>query len=236
MSHIACVDVHGAGDTAQAVGGTSHIAQVIILLLQPPETTRILACLFQAGYFALHHNALARRERKAATHTVDLTETALNALVDVFVGKRKRFEVLDEAFGVVIEDDSRVEDAVGVEYPLYLLHYLVSLVAPFMAHKGSHVAARSMFCLERTIVLIHHQSLYLEHQVAVLLHLLLCVKGLCDDEVIVALKRMPIDAGVVIAMLEKHLFQVKSGLGEVLDMEGNILDDDCGAHGTGAAH
>lgn len=45
------------------------------------KACRVLAALFQPGYFALQHDTLARGKGKAAGETVDFAETALDAFV-----------------------------------------------------------------------------------------------------------------------------------------------------------
>ena len=55
------------------------------------------------------------------------------------------------------------------------------------------------------------------------------VEGLIDDEVEVSFKRMSVYARVVVAVSVKQVRKVCHGLGQILHMEGHILDEACGA-------
>ena len=144
--------------------------------------------------------------------------------------------MLDVAFGVVVEYHSRVEQAVGVEELFHGLHHGIGVVAPLVAHEGSHVTARAVLGLQRAVVFVHHQGLHVVHQALVAAHLGVGVERLVDDEVVVALQRVSVDAGVVVAVARYQLLQVGSGVGQVLDVEGHVLDEAGGAQLARAAH
>ena len=57
-----------------------------------------------------------------------------------------------------------------------------------------------MFCLQRTIVFVHHQCFDIVHQLLVTLYFGVTAKGLVEDEVIVTFQRMSIYTGVFVTM------------------------------------
>ncbi len=81
MGKVARIDTHRARHGAEAVSGTSLVAGIAVLFFEQCKACRVLAALFQPGYFALQHDTLARGKGKAAGETVDFAETALNAFV-----------------------------------------------------------------------------------------------------------------------------------------------------------
>ena len=81
MGKVARIDTHRARHGAEAVSGTSLVAGIAVLFFEQCKACRVLAALFQPGYFALQHDTLARGKGKAAGETVDFAETALDAFV-----------------------------------------------------------------------------------------------------------------------------------------------------------
>ncbi len=81
MGKVARIDTHRARHGAEAVSGTSLVAGIAVLFFEQCKARRVLAALFQPGYFALQHDTLARGKGKAAGETVDFAETALDAFV-----------------------------------------------------------------------------------------------------------------------------------------------------------
>lgn len=63
------------------------------------------------------------------------------------------------------------------------------------------------------------------HHVAVAFYLLLCGKTLIEDEVVITLESMTINAGILVAMACDELLQIDRSMGQVLDMERHILDE-----------
>ena len=145
VNQVGNVDFHRTGSTAQAVSCTGLGAVVFEKLFEPFKAFGILARMTETRYLALHNNTLARRQRKAAAHAVYFAESAFDAFVDVVVDKRHRLEVLNEAFGVVIEDDTGIEYAFGIKQILDFAHDAVGSFAPFVFDKGSHVASGAVF-------------------------------------------------------------------------------------------
>ena len=94
-----------------------------------------------------------------------------------------------------------------------------------MLNKRRHVAAGAVFGFQRAVVFVNHQFLDFLHQILILLHVGIGFKRLGNDEVIIALKRMSIDARIVVAMLQQHFLKVGCGLREVLDVECNVLNN-----------
>ena len=96
-------------------------------------------------------------------------------------------EVLQVTFGVIIEDDTGIEQAFGVEELLYGFHHFVGLVAPLVTNVGGHVATCAVFGLQGAVVLVYHQRLDVLHQCLVTVHFRLGREALIEDEVIVSL-------------------------------------------------
>ena len=71
---------------------------------------------------------------------------------------REWFEVRYVTLRVVVEDNTWVEDIVGVEEMFYLFHKAESIFAPFAFDVRSHVATCAMLGLERAIVVVDNHS------------------------------------------------------------------------------
>ena len=127
--------------------------------------------------------------------------TTIRYAVKVVVQHRQWLETLDEALWVIVEDDALVQQAIRVEYGLQFLHRLVSLLAPLIFHKGSHVAARSMLSFQRAVVLFNHQFGHVAHHLCITVDLSLLGKALVQDKMVVALESVTIDAGIAIAVV-----------------------------------
>ena len=179
--------------------------------------------------FALDGDTHTAGEGEAARHAVDLAEAALDTfvgafdLLDGFLGGRERrvhevvtavgnrievvvengqrFETLDETVGIVVEDDTAVQQAFGIEDILQFLHHLVGLVAPLVLHKRSHIATRAVFGLQRAVIFLDNEFGYVAHHLGVACHLVFIGKTLVEDEVVVALESVTIDAGIVVAVI-----------------------------------
>ena len=82
---------------------------------------------------------------------------------------------------------------------------------------------------------VDHKVLDVDHELAVAVDLGLSLERLCDDKVVVALESMTVDTGVVIAALLEQTRQGYSSLGQVFDVEGDILDQCRGAERACAA-
>ena len=180
----------------------------------------------------MQYNALARRKGKAARQAVHFAEATFDALVYFFGrtgfvdrNQRQRFEVLDVALRVIIEDNARIEQPFRVEQLLDCLHGFKSCLSPFIFHEGGHVTSGAMFCFQRTVVFIDYQSLYVIHQVLVALYIGVGTEGLVQDKMVVAFQGMTVDAGIIVAVAGDELLQVGSGFGQVFDVEGYVLDE-----------
>ena len=148
----------------------------------------------------------------------------------------QRLEVLNEALGVIVEDDAGIEQVLRVENLLQLAHGGKGFLAPLILDKGRHVAARAVLGLERAVVVLDHEARHVAHHGGIALHLALVAEDLVDDEVVVALEGVAVDAGVPIAVVGNEFLQFDGGFGQVLDSKGDILDEARGAHGARAAH
>ena len=203
--------------------------------------------------FALDGDAHATGERETARHAVDLAEAALDTFVGAFhlfdgflgsgerrvheivtaVGNRievvvengQRFETLDETVRVIVKDDTTVQQAVWVEDVLQFLHHLVSLVAPFVLHERCHIATRTVLGLQRAVVFLDDEFGHITHHFSIAGYLVFVGKALIEDEVVVTLEGVTIDAGIVIAVIGNKFLQFDRCLGEGLNGEGDILDE-----------
>ena len=162
--------------------------------------------------------------------------TAVRYLVEVEVQHGQRLQTLDEAVRVVVEDDTLVQQALGVEDGLQLTHDFVGLVAPLVLHKRCHVPTCAMLGLQRSVVALYHEFGHRTHHLSITGHLVLVGKALVQDEVVVALKGMTVDAGIVVAVVGNELLQLHRGLRQRLDGERHILNETRGTHGTRATY
>ena len=223
MHQLADIDFHRARSAAKSIAGTCCISEISELALKCLQQLGILTGGTQACHLTINHDALTRGKRKAAAHAVDLAETAFNALVDEFVGKWKRLEVLYVTFRVVVEYHARIENVLRVEQGLYLLHDTENLCAPLFLDKRRHIAASAMLGFQRAIIFVDYQALNLFHQMTIAVNFGIGVERLRNDEVIVSFKGMAVDTGIGISMFVEHLLQVGSSFRKVLDMESHVF-------------
>ena len=141
---------------------------------------------------------------------------AVGYIVKAEVKDRQRLEVFDEALRVVVKDHASVEQILRIEYLLQLFHGGIRGLAPLVFHKRCHVAPGAMLCLQRSVELFNHQPGNVAHHAFVSLHLCLCVKTLVEDEVVVALEGVSVDARVTVAIIRNQLLELNGSHGQVL--------------------
>ena len=73
-----------------------------------------------------------------------------------------------------------------------------------------------MLCLQRSVELFNHQPGNVAHHAFVSLHLCLCVETLVEDEVVVALEGVSVDARVTVAIICNQLLELDGSHGQVL--------------------
>ena len=140
------------------------------------------------------------------------------------------------ALRVIIEDDAGIQQPLRVKQFFDSLHGLVGIISPFMTDEGSHVTARAVFGFQGTVIFVHHQGLDVVHQVFVAFHFRLGTERLVDDEMVVPLEGVSVDAGVVISVAGYELLKLCRCLGKVLNMEGYVLDEAGGSRPAGASY
>ena len=148
----------------------------------------------------------------------------------------QRLEVFQVTFRVIVEDDAWIEQSQRVKQAFDLFHEAESLVSPFVAHVGSHVASGAVFGLQRAVVFVYHQVFDVFHQVGVALDFAVGGEALVEDEVIVPFQGMSVDAGVVVAVAGNELLQVCGGFGQVVNVERHVFDEAGRAGPACAAH
>ena len=144
--------------------------------------------------------------------------------------------MLDVTLGIIVEDDAGVEQTIGVEQLFHSLHHGKRIVAPLVAHERCHVAARAVLSLQRAVILVYNEGLHVIHQTLISLHILSRLERLVDDEMVVALKRVTVDASIVVAVTCNEVLQVGSGFGQVFYVERHILNEAGGAQLACAAN
>ena len=231
------VDERARVDADRAGGGTEAVARAevasdtaeVARQLLRPTLVRGIRRRRETGDFPLHDDALAGRHREAVRHAVHLAETALDAAVHQGMDLRERLQMGDVGRGVLVEDHAGVEDVLGVEERLHVLHQLVGGIAPFPANERRHVASGAVLGLERAMVLVHDERHDGAHHRIVLGDRLLAVEALVEDEVPVALEGVSVDDGVRIVVLDEQTLQIDGEVGEVGHGDGDILDQTRGA-------
>ena len=144
--------------------------------------------------------------------------------------------MLQVGLRVFVEDNARVHDIVWVEELLHFAHEFVGIIAPFATYKRCHVAPRTVLGLERTVVFVHHQIHDSTHHSVVLLNSLGCVETLVENKMVVAFECVTVDNRLGVVVLAEELLQVERSLSQVLDREGNILDEASSSHFARSAH
>ena len=251
VDKLARVDAERTGSSAEPISGTEVLADALegflqvgelrFLLVQRPLTCRNSG--FETGNLALDDDTLTRRKGtgdiafgKAAAGAVHLAETAFDTAIHERMNGRQRFDMLDIRSFIFVENHTRIEDILGVEKRFRFLHQLICFIAPFATHKGRHIAARTMFGFERTMIFIHYQIHHLVHHPIVLIDSGLRVESLVENEVVITLKRMTINHRLGIVMVDEELLQIGSRIRQMFDGESNVFDQARAANRTGAAH
>ena len=143
---------------------------------------------------------------------------------------RQGLEILDEALRIIVEDDARIEQIVRVKNGLELTHGSISLLAPLLLDKRRHIAARAVLSLQRAVILLDHEPGHVAHHRGIALHLAVGAEKLIDDEVVIALEGMAVDACILIAMVGDKALQLDGGLGQILHGKRHVLDKARGTH------
>ena len=133
--------------------------------------------------------------------------------------------------GVRVQDDARIQKGQRVEDALYVLHEPVRVLPPLHLDEGRHVAARAVLGLEGAVVLLDDHHRHVVHELAVALDLFGVSEILGEDEVQVPLQRVAEDDGFGVAVFFQEALQLQGRVGQALDGEGHVLDDDRGAGG-----
>ncbi|KFB71837.1 MAG: hypothetical protein AW09_003017 [Candidatus Accumulibacter phosphatis] len=102
---------------------------------------------------------------------------------------------------VVVDDHAGIQQVGGVEERLDPAHQVGGLPAPFHLDKRSHVAARPVLGLERTVVLVDDKFADVVHEAGVTLHLRRIREILGKHEMQIAFERMPEDDSFAVAVL-----------------------------------
>jgi len=126
---------------------------------------------------------------------------ALHAPVDLLLDRGGGLEVAHVGGGVLVQQDAGVEQAVGVEQPLRLLHDAVELVAVLPADEGRHDAPGAVLGLQG--------AAFGEHEVDQVLREALVAAGgvevLIEHEVDVAVLGVAEDDAVAVGVLVEEV-------------------------------
>ena len=236
VGQLSRIDSHGTARRAEPVPGAGPLPGITVAAFELPHEARIPTGGFQPGDLAAHDDALARRKGQPARQAVHLTEPAFDAAVDQRIGQRQRFEMGEMAAGIVVEDHPGVQQPRGVEQLFDSPHHGTGGVAPLAAEEGRHVAPRAVLGFERAVVPADDEFRNVVHQRLVAGRFDRGRERLVDDEMVVALERMPVDTGIVIAVAGNQRLQFGGRTGQVPDMKGDIFDQAGGPGGTAAAH
>ena len=243
MSQVAGIDTHRTRHGTKTISCTSLVTRITILLFQQRQTLRIITALTQTSHFTLQDDTLTRRQGEATRKTIHFTETALDASVHLRCrtvrakwNQRQWFEVLDVTLRIVIEDDTRIQQAFRVKQILDRLHGFVGIIAPFVTNVRSHVSTGTMFCLQRTIVLVDYQSLHIFHQVFVTFYFGIGTERLIDDEMVIAFQRMAIDTSIIVTVTGNELLEFFCCFRKVFDMECYVFNQASSSRLSGSTH
>ncbi len=144
---VAGVDVDRARHTAHAVDRAGLHAVVVVVLLQIAEQFGV-ALLLGPRHVAADHDALPRREGDALARTGRLAVAAFDTAVDFLLDRRHPLQVVQVRIGVIGEDHSGVQDAVGVEQMLDLPHHVGEFVTVLASHERRHDASGAVLGLQ----------------------------------------------------------------------------------------
>ena len=154
----------------------------------------------------------------------------------MFVNHRHRFKVLDKAFRIIVKDHTGIQQVLGVKDGLDFFHHFVSLIAPFMTNERSHVPPCSMLGFERAVVLVDYESVYIEHEATIHLHILRAIEPLGNNKVDITIQGMAINTRIIVAVTAQQFIQFCAGLRHIFKMEGHVFDENRGAQRTSTAH
>ena len=162
--------------------------------------------------------------------------TAIGHATEVEIQYRQRLEALYEAVGIIVKYYTLVKQSIGVEDFLKFLHNIVGLIPPLVLNKRSHISTGAVFGLKRTVIALNHKFCHITHHFCIASHLVLIGKTLIQYEMIVALKCVTIDTGIIVAMISNQLLQLNSSLWQRFYWECHIFYQARCAHRTCTAY
>ncbi len=95
--------------------------------------------------------------------------------------------------------------------------------------------AGSVFGLERAVILVYDQAHNIVNEVAILRGLFFGVEALGDDEMEIAVLCMAEDDGVGVAVFREEASEINGRVGEMLNGEHDVFNDDCSSAGANCA-
>ena len=163
-------------------------------------------------------------------------ETAFNATINYRIKTRQRLYVLHIGICIFVEDHPWIENPFRIEQIFYVLHQLVGIVTPFLPDERCHVASRTVFSLERTVVFFRDKFNHIAHHPVILRNRRRSVKALVQDEVPVAVEGVTVDHRVRIVVGYEKLLQFICGIRQFFDGDCDIFNQACGANLTSSAY
>ena len=197
VSQIGHIDAHRAGCRAKAITGASLLPGVGIFLLKCPQMRKFRSGRIwqrtQGSDFPLRGDPGSGGKCETTGQAINLTETALDALVEFFIDLRKfrldRFavisprlqyrqglEILQETLRIVIKYHARIKKALRVKQSLDTLHDRERLLAPFVRDKRSHIPSRPVLGLEGAVIFPDHHLGHITDHGFIAVHFLLSIK------------------------------------------------------------
>src|SRR5208282_2358679 len=108
-------DADRARCRAESARGTRVDTMVVVEITQYTDLRAVRRFAPEARYFPPADDTLPRRQRKSARRTLRLTKPALYALVDKRVAFRQRLQVLEMRAGILVDDNTGIEQPLRVE-------------------------------------------------------------------------------------------------------------------------
>ena len=220
-NQITSVDFHGAGRQTHTIHGAG-LDDIVHLLLFQAFCQVIGTGGLTGSDGALDHNALAGRRGQVLGWAHGFAVATFHAVINDLTDRVGGLDVLEMQLRIVSDDRARIENPLRIAGVLHVHHGLIQIIAILTVHKRGHDASSAVLGLQRAL-LAQHQLHHVLGELVVTVQGLRASKILRDQEVNIAVLRVPENHRAIIVVLIKQHLQFSTHTAELLHGHSNVL-------------